>query len=124
MVTPSRRTGPRNEAALRQALSGVPAAIWDGTGENPYFAYLAHADAILVTPDSVSMVSEACATGKPVFVVGDVPPSGKLRAFHDGLAAGGMTRPFTGRLETWHYAPLDETARVAHLVRERLALIR
>ncbi len=36
--------------------------------DNPYFAYLALADAFIVTGDSVSMLTEACATGKPVYL--------------------------------------------------------
>ncbi|HSG89340.1 MAG TPA: ELM1/GtrOC1 family putative glycosyltransferase [Pseudomonadales bacterium] len=39
---------------------------WDDRGENPYFGILAWADALLVTGDSIAMVSEAVATGKPV----------------------------------------------------------
>ena len=66
VVTPSRRTGALGLSVLREQLRGVPGAIWDGTGDNPYYAYLAIADALLVTADSVSMVSEAAATGKPV----------------------------------------------------------
>ena len=43
-------------------------SLWDGTGDNPYFAFLALADAIVVTEDSVNMVTEAAGTGKPVYV--------------------------------------------------------
>ena len=34
--------------------------------DNPYYGYLALADEFIVTADSISMLSEACATGKPV----------------------------------------------------------
>lgn len=123
MVTPSRRTGAENEAMLRARLaeSGVPAVVWDGTGENPYFAYLALADALVVTCDSVAMASEACSTGKPVYVVDLEGGSPKFRAFHEHLRQEGATRPFTGELDFWTYAPLDDTARVAAEVRHRLA---
>lgn len=120
-VTPSRRTGEENTALLRERLSGVPLAFWDGSGENPYFALLALADALVVTGDSVSMVSEACSTGKPVHVCDLEGGSKRLRAFHDGLRRDGVTRGFHGELERWSYEPLDETARVAAAVRERLA---
>jgi len=122
LVTPSRRTGSENEAVLTEALQGVPGTIWDGTGANPYYGYLAVADAIVVTGDSVNMVSEACMTGRPVHVI-DLPGrgSGKFRRFHEGLRADGLTRPFRGRLECWSYPPLDDTARVAAAVRARLA---
>ncbi|MBI3710956.1 MAG: mitochondrial fission ELM1 family protein [Proteobacteria bacterium] len=118
-VTPSRRTGSENEAILRQRLAGLPAYIWDGTGDNPYFGILGLADAIVVTEDSVSMTTEACATGKPVYVAQLEGRSRRLGAFHDGLVADGITRPFTGALETWRYTPPDDTARAAAEIRRR-----
>ncbi len=113
LVTPSRRTGTDNIASLRAGLQGSAAEIWDGAGDNPYFGYLASADQIVVTCDSVSMVSEACATGKPVYVH-DLPGgSAKFSRFHDALRADGITRAFTGQPESWRYDPFDDTARVA-----------
>lgn len=120
-VTPSRRTGAGNEAVLRERLRARPAVVWDKQGENPYFGYLALADAIVVTGDSVSMVSEACATGKPVYVVELRGGSKRFRRFHDGLRAEGLTRPFTGELAPWHYTPPDDAALVAEEVRRRMA---
>ena len=122
LVTPSRRTGAANEAVLREMLRDSGALIWDGTGGNPYFGYLALADHIVVTCDSVSMVSEACATGKPVYVY-DLPGgSAKFRRFHDLLRSEGITRPFTGAVVDWSYQSLDETARVGQEIRRRMGL--
>lgn len=121
MVTTSRRTAPEAEAVLRRRLAGEAVAFWEGEGENPYFAYLALADAIVVTSDSVAMISEACATGKPVYVVElEGRGSKRLRRFLDDFAAAGMVRPFTGALESWSYTPLDERARVAAEIRRHL----
>jgi mitochondrial fission protein ELM1 len=120
-VTPSRRTGARNIAALQAGLKETSAMIWEGTGDNPYFGYLALADQIIVTCDSVSMVSEACATGKPVYVF-DLPGGGnKFRRFHETLRQEGITRAFTGVPEDWRYEPFDDTARVAAEIRNRMA---
>ena len=121
LVTPSRRTGTDNERILEEVLAGLPASIWDGGGENPYFAFLGLADAIVVTPDSVNMVCEAASTGKPVFVA-DLPGgSRKFDAFHQGLLADGVTRRFAGRLEHWTYPPLDDTPRAAAEAWRRIA---
>lgn len=123
LVTTSRRTGAKNEAALRKALDGLPAWFWDGTGDNPYFGFLALADAIVVTADSVSMVSEACAAGKPVHVVGlEGGGRSKFALFHRVLEDEGYTRPFSGALETGQTRPLDETARVAAEVRRHMGI--
>lgn len=43
--------------------------VWDGSGKNPYYAFLAEASAIVTTPDSISMTTEAIASQKPVFVL-------------------------------------------------------
>jgi mitochondrial fission protein ELM1 len=117
LVTPSRRTGAAGAALLRRTLAGLPATIWDASGENPYFAYLAFADAILVTADSVSMISEAAATGKPVHIL-DLPGgNAKFARFHEGMRAAGITRPFRGRLESWSYAVPDDTRRAGSRLR-------
>jgi len=119
-VTPSRRTGPEGELLLRQRLAGLPAFIWDGTGANPYFGLLGLADAVIVTADSVSMVSEAAATGKPVHVVDLDGGSAKFARFHAAMRSAGITRPFNGAIETWRYTPPDDTARAAAEIRRRL----
>src|SRR5260370_5813102 len=66
LVTPSRRTGAAGIGLFPGRLENLPVAIWDGCGENPYFAYLALADAFMVTADSVSVISESAAPGTPV----------------------------------------------------------
>ncbi len=122
MVTASRRTGEAGDAALRAALAELPGVFWDGRGDNPYFGYLGLADAVVVTEDSVTMISEAAATGRPVHVVGLQGGSAKFRRFHAAMRQAGITRPFTGRLEDWRYEPLDEATRIAAEVRRRLDL--
>ncbi len=121
MITPSRRTDPKSMAALRAGLAGVPALFWDGAGANPYLAFLGAADAFLVTKDSVNLTCEAAATGKPVHIVELDGGSARFERFHAGLRADGVTRPFCGRIESWSYPPLDDTARVAAEIRARLA---
>ena len=120
-VTPSRRTGADNIKALREALDGLPAVIWDFEGANPYFGYLGLADAIIVTCDSVNMVSEACATGKPVHIVHLAGGNRKFNEFHANMQAAGYTRPFQGKLEQWRYQPAGDVDRVAARVRELLS---
>jgi hypothetical protein len=123
LVTPSRRTGAAGIALLRDRLGELPAAVWDGSGANPYFAYLALADAFMVTADSVSMISEAAATGKPVHVLDLTGGNAKFARFHTAMQAAGITRPFRGRIEAWSYPIPDDTARAGAALR-RLVLER
>ena len=117
LVTASRRTGAAGLALLRERLGGLPGSIWDGTGDNPYYAYLAVADALLVTADSVSMVSEASATGKPVHVIGLAGGDRKFARFHATMRGAGITRPFDGQIQRWSYTPPDDTARAGAALR-------
>ena len=51
-------------------LKDIPAYtyLWGEKKDNPYMGYLACADNIIVTGDSVSMTCESCGTGVPVYV--------------------------------------------------------
>jgi mitochondrial fission protein ELM1 len=116
LITPSRRTGDDNLAILRAALADVPHFLWDGQGDNPYFGLLGLADFVVVTADSVNMVSEAASTGKPVYVADIAGGSEKFARFHRALREDGVTRPFTGALEPYSYTPLDDMCAVASRV--------
>jgi hypothetical protein len=83
---------------------------------------LGFADHILVTEDSVSMVSEAISTGKPVQIAPLSGGSRKFTAFHQNLREKGCTRPFTGALEAWSYMAPNDTMRVADEIRRRMKL--
>jgi hypothetical protein len=118
LVTPSRRTGAAGIGLLRDRLDNLPVAIWEGCGENPYFAYLALADAFMVTADSVSMISEAAATGKPVHILDLDGGNAKFARFHAAMKAAGITRPFSGRIESWCYPIPNDTVRAGAALRE------
>ncbi|PNY01541.1 hypothetical protein L195_g024841, partial [Trifolium pratense] len=98
--------------------------IWDGQEPNPHMGNLAWADAFVITADSVSMISEACSTGKPVYVVGAERCKWKFTEFHKSLRELGVVRSFTGSediSESWSYPPLNDTADAAKRIREALA---
>ncbi|MBV8097240.1 MAG: mitochondrial fission ELM1 family protein [Acetobacteraceae bacterium] len=119
-LTPSRRTGPAVTEALTSAVRPLGGWVWDGAGENPYYGLLGLADAIVVTQDSVSMISEAVATPAPVMVAALPGRSRRQGAFLHGLVQAGRVRMFTGRLEAWPVAPLNDTQAAASEVRRRL----
>ena len=120
-VTASRRTGAANLERIQRSLHDCPADFWNGDGDNPYFGMLGLADFIVVTGDSVNMVSEAFATGKPVYVFQLDGGSRKFDRFHTALETRGITRPFDGRLEEWRYDPPDDMGKAAAAVRKLLA---
>ena len=120
LVVPSRRTPDEALAvfaAAAQRDSGI--RVWDRSGDNPYLGALALADRLVVTGDSVSMVSEALATPHPVdvFVL-------NLRKRHEGfiqtLADRGMVGLLANGTEARPHPPLDATAEAAQAVRAML----
>jgi len=122
MVTPSRRTHPGLLSAVEAATAGHPRIIWDQHGENPYPQFLAHADLLVVTADSVNMCGEACATGRPVYVFAPTGGSAKFARFHSALSAAGATRPLPdtfNSIEYWNYAPLDSAGQIAAEILKR-----
>lgn len=122
MVTPSRRTGAEVTRILTEILTPLGGWVWDGSGANPYFGMLALADAIVVTQDSVSMLSEAVATPAPVMMAELPGQSRRQRIYTDGLLADGRIRRFAGRLDLWPVIPINDTLEAAAEIRRRLRL--
>ena len=127
LVTTSRRSTPEATAALIGALGDTPAHIfkWGDEGDNPYMGYLAQAEHIIVTGDSVSMCSEACATGRPVYIFAPKKMiSHKHAKLHKDLYAKGYARPLeeAENLEAWSHEPLNAAFEVADEIRKRLGM--
>ncbi len=124
MATTSRRTGKEGSDALAEGLGPALHVLyrWGEPDENPYLGYLATADAIVVTADSVSMISEACATEAPVFVALPELAGPRHRMLIETLVQAGQVRPFSQTLSSWERTPLDESGRVADEIRRRFKL--
>jgi hypothetical protein len=124
LATVSRRTPPAFGAVLRARFAHLPGVVWRGDvdGDNPYPGMLAWADRIVCTPDSVNLLSEACATDAPVQVFAPDEVRGRVRRFVDALLARGRAQPLGAGWPVVPCTPLRETARIAAEVRARLAL--
>ena len=136
LVSTSRRTPAEVVALLQEELrtaiprgAAPPHWLWSGgDGPNPYLGFLAGADYLVVSADSINMITEACATRAPVYVVGPEQTSGRFRAFHRRMLRQGATRPWPadGALEPASLWPREVAAdtqlaaqRVRRLLRER-----
>jgi mitochondrial fission protein ELM1 len=120
-IAPSRRTPPSLVAAVTAAFAGDPGVfIWDRRSDNPYLGILALADRLVVTSDSVSMISEALATGHPVDVFGE-PQNARHAKFLRTLFDDGLIDPFTGGpVAARDRRPVDATDFAAQAVRRLL----
>lgn len=122
MITTSRRTGAGPEKIIRINLQAENSIIWNGEGENPYFGMLAWADFIIVTADSVSMLSDAATTGKPVYVIPLKSKGGRLDACLKNLREKGIIRDFTGTMDIYNYKPLRDASKIAEEIRRKSGL--
>jgi mitochondrial fission protein ELM1 len=124
LVTTSRRTSRELREALRGRYAETPGLTWLGPedGPNPYPGILAWADRIVCSPDSVNMISEACATTAPVHVFDPGRAGGRVRTFLERLLAMGRIRGLDHQLAPFDVEPLRETVRIAAEVRARLGL--
>ena len=113
LVTTSARTRDSAVDALRRNI-GVPHYFYRWRAqdrENPYLGMLACADRVIVTGDSIAMLSEACATAKPVQIF-DI---GGMRA-----GASKVDRDFRpgavlyAALLRWFWAPLSRDITRVH----------
>ncbi|MEZ4279955.1 MAG: mitochondrial fission ELM1 family protein [Myxococcota bacterium] len=104
LVTTSARTLDETTQALFEGIRAPSIRYrWQKNDpDNPFFAFLGLADRVVVTADSVSMMTEACATGRPVYLydTGEGRTSMKRNPWLDGEpeGAGGARRP----LDRWH----------------------
>jgi mitochondrial fission protein ELM1 len=141
---------PRTPAAYLDALQGALEAPcflhrWTPDAPNPYRTILASADVLIVTSDSVSMVVEALATGKPTYIH-DLRPRGKgwwrhprefrwralshrlvqafaparfrrdIRRIHERLVATGAARWLEGPARPFVPVPIDPDRDLAAVV--------
>ena len=124
LVVGSRRTPPEFAALARARWARTPGLRWfdAADGDNPYAAALAVADRIVVSPDSVNMVSEAAATTVPVYVAEPGRATGRVGAYLASMLRRGRLRPLAPASTAFDVVPLRETPRIAALVRERLGV--
>lgn len=124
-VTTSRRTDPKAHVVLTDLVEAVGGTVWDGQGENPYQGLIACADHLVVTTDSVSMVSEAVAGQAPVSVFPLPGKSRRITCFTKALEQAGRVRllednPAFEKLDPWPVEPLDDTPAIVAEIHRRL----
>lgn len=112
LVTTSSRTASAAVEALRDHLD-APNYFYPWRADdvaNPYLGILGCADQLVVTADSIAMLSEACATGKPVYMF-DLGGMGEDRVSLRDFRLGGMLYALLLR---WFWQPLTRDITLVH----------
>ncbi len=119
LVTTSRRTPKEVVEVLKKRFPKEQTYFYEfgNEGENPYFGLLAWGTKIVVTGDSMSMCSEACASGVPVFIFAPPGTMGKKHMrFHQELVSSGYAS-FLGSGQTAFGGSLNAAADVAEKIK-------
>ena len=125
IVTTSRRTGKTTDTLFEKLklLNCAPIYFhrWINSGENPYFGILAYSDELVVTGDSISMLSDACAAPGTVYIYnpGKCSSTKHLR-FHEELYALGAARPLGSRMKDWRSVQFNSAEDIAMQIKSRL----
>jgi mitochondrial fission protein ELM1 len=122
MITTATRTSESLKSTLASLTVNPNITLWTSGKPNPYLGFLGTADIIIVTSDSINMISEACSTGKPVYVLSLGKTTPRREKFLSSMIKEGKIRFFNGKFEIWAYEPLRETIRIADIIKSRLLI--
>ena len=123
LVITSRRTSKDIKNLIKNKLDSI-SKLWLGEGKNPYEFALYNSSFFIITSDSTSMISEASISGMPIYVY-QLPHKRKsirFNRFHNEFKKLNIIRDFpsTNILENWSYDKLDESKRIAGIIKERI----
>ena len=121
LVIPSMRTPKRIiDLAMKEFVK--EGFVVNTVDKQAYLSALALATNIVVTCDSTSMISEATASGKPIFVAHMEPKKNNYRfeKFFQLFREMGITKELGEKVDNWTYNRLNEADRIASLMRKKL----
>jgi len=121
VVIPSMRT-PINTIQYAKEFFGENHTVIENIDKKAYLSALALSEYIIVTCDSSSMISEAAITGKPIYVANILPNKNdrRFQKFRNLFRELNIIRNLGEPFENWNYQRLDETNRVANIIKERI----
>ena len=121
VVIPSMRT-PKNSIDYAKEYFGENHTIIDNIDKKAYLSALSISQSIVVTCDSSSMISEAALTGKPIYVANILPRKNdkRFKKFRKLFRELNIIRNLGEEEENWNYQKLDETNRVAKIIKQKI----
>ena len=121
IVIPSMRT-PKNSINFAKDYFGKNHTIIDNVDKKAYLSALSMSEIIIVTCDSSSMISEAALTGKPIYVANILPKKNdkRFQKFRNLFRELNIIRNLGEEEENWSYQKLDETNRVANIIKQKI----
>ena len=121
IVIPSMRT-PKNLINHAKEYFGEKHTIIESVDKKAYLSALSISESIVVSCDSSSMISEAALTGKPIYVANILPRRNdkRFQKFRNLFRELNIIRNLGEEEENWNYQKLDETNRVAKIIKQKI----
>ena len=121
VVIPSMRT-PKNSIDYAREYFGKNHTVIDNVDKKAYLSALSMSEIIIVTCDSSSMISEAALTGKPIYVANILPKKNdkRFQKFRNLFRELNIIRNLGEEEQNWNYQKLDETNRVAKIIKQKI----
>ena len=121
VVIPSMRT-PINTINYAKEFFGDNHTVIMDVDKKAYLSALAIAENIIVTCDSSSMISEAALTRKPIYIANISPKKNdkRFQRFRNLFRELNITRNLGEEIKDWNYQKLDETNRVANIIKQKI----
>ena len=121
VVIPSMRT-PKATIDYASEWFGKNHTIINNVDKKAYLSALSISKNIVVTCDSSSMISEAALTGKPIYIANIIPRRNDKRfiKFRNLFRELNIIRNLGEKEENWNYIKLDETNRVARIIKQKI----
>ncbi len=120
IIIKSRRT-PNDIITFAKNYFLDTAIVVDKVNKEAYFSALKISNILIVTSDSTSMISECAVTEKPIFVakLNPISQNKKFNFFLDSFRQKGIIRFLGEKVDYWSYPVLNETNRVANIIKQR-----
>ena len=132
MISSSRRTSKESLIQIKKEIRKLKfkTILWNVNDKkpNPYHGFLAHADLVIVTGDSVSICSEVCSAGKPLLIYApkDITIK-KHNIFHKLLIKKGIAKYLEDfkiqDLNSFNYTPINESENIAKIIKNKYLII-
>ena len=119
----SRRTTSEVKNLVAEKLNNISNVVKDAE-KNPYTYALKYSDFFIITSDSTSMISECAITGNPIYVfhLSYKRKSKRMEKFHKQFDELNITKKLESKniFIPWTYNPLNESERIASILKERI----
>ena len=122
IIIPSKRT-PKKIINLSNNYFGKDHLVINDIDKKAYLSGLSLAKYIVVTCDSISMISEAALTGKPIYIA-EIPAKKndyRFRSFRELFGKLNIVKDLEEKVEIWNYEILDETNRIAKEIKRKIS---